>query len=214
MSLQPFFNREFMSLLMQAQIRRLWKGMVIRMEIEIRRSRRKTIALEVTADARVIVRAPMRMKEKEIVRFVQEKSAWIEKSLELVRQRKAEREAQEKLSAEDIRRLADQALEVLPGRVAYYAPQVGVTYGKITIRNQKSRWGSCSAKGNLNFNCLLMLTPPEIQDYVVVHELCHRRQMNHSEQFWREVERILPDYGERRRWLKENGSRLIGRMLE
>ena len=214
MSLQPFFNREFMSLLMQAQIRRLWKGMVIRMEIEIRRSRRKTIALEVTADARVIVRAPMRMKEKEIVRFVQEKSAWIEKSLELVRQRNAESEAQEKLSAEDIRRLADQALEVLPGRVAYYAPQVGVTYGKITIRNQKSRWGSCSAKGNLNFNCLLMLTPPEIQDYVVVHELCHRRQMNHSEQFWREVERILPDYGERRRWLKENGSRLIGRMLE
>ncbi len=214
MSLQPFFNREFMSLLMQAQIRRLWKGMVIRMEIEIRRSRRKTIALEVTADVRVIVRAPMRMKEKEIARFVQEKSAWIEKSLELVRQRKAEREAQEKLSAEDIRRLADQALELLPGRVAYYAPQVGVTYGKITIRNQKSRWGSCSAKGNLNFNCLLMLTPPEIQDYVVVHELCHRRQMNHSEQFWREVERILPDYGERRRWLKENGSRIIGRMLE
>ncbi len=214
MSLQPFFNHEFMSLLMQAQIRRLWKGMVIRMEIEIRRSRRKTIALEVTADVRVIVRAPMRMKEKEIARFVQEKSAWIEKSLELVRQRKAEREAQEKLSAEDIRRLADQALELLPGRVAYYAPQVGVTYGKITIRNQKSRWGSCSAKGNLNFNCLLMLTPPEIQDYVVVHELCHRRQMNHSKQFWREVERILPDYGERRRWLKENGSRIIGRMLE
>ena len=188
--------------------------MVIRMEIEIRRSRRKTIALEVTADVRVIVRAPMRMKEKEIARFVQEKSVWIEKSLELVRQRKAEREAQEKLSAEDIRRLADQAIELLPGRVAYYAPQVGVTYGKITIRNQKSRWGSCSAKGNLNFNCLLMLTPPEIQDYVVVHELCHRRQMNHSEQFWREVERILPDYGERRRWLKENGSRIIGRMLE
>lgn len=184
------------------------------MEIEVRRSNRRTMALEVTADGRVVVRAPLRMPEREIERFVQEKSAWIAKSLERVNQRKAKRDAQEKLSMEDIRRLADQALEVLPGRVAYYAPQVGVTYGRITIRNQKSRWGSCSAKGNLNFNCLLMLTPPKIQDYVVVHELCHRRQMNHSKQFWREVERILPDYEERRRWLKENGGRIIRSMTE
>lgn len=183
------------------------------MEYEIRRSSRRTMAIEVTAEGEIIVRAPLRMPEREIRRFVGEKADWIRKSQEKVRQRKADRDACEKLSMEEIRRLADRALEVLPGRVAHYAPQVGVNYGRITIRNQRSRWGSCSAKGNLNFNCLLMLAPEEVQDYVVVHELCHRREMNHSARFWQEVERILPDYKERRRWLKEHGGSIIGSMM-
>lgn len=119
----------------------------------------------------------------------------------------------EPLTADEIRALADQALKVLPGRTAYFAALVGVTYGRITIRNQKTRWGSCSSKGNLNFNCLLMLAPASIQDYVVVHELCHRKEMNHSRRFWAEVEKILPDYRERERWLKEYGPVLMDRML-
>ena len=82
----------------------------------------------------------------------------------------------------------------------------------ITIRNQKTRWGSCSSKGNLNFNCLLMLTPPEVIDYVVVHELCHRKEMNHSWAFWAEVEKVLSGYKEQVKWLKENGGQVIGRM--
>ena len=89
---------------------------------------------------------------------------------------------------------------------------MGVTYGGITIRNQRSRWGSCSGQGTLNFNCLLMLAPPEVLDYVVVHELCHRKEMNHSAAFWAEVARVLPDYEARKRWLKENGPALIGRL--
>ena len=89
---------------------------------------------------------------------------------------------------------------------------MGVSYGRITIRCQKTRWGSCSAKGNLNFNCLLMLAPPEVADYVVVHELCHRKHMNHGAAFWSEVARILPDYARHRAWLKENGSRLLARL--
>ena len=79
--------------------------------------------------------------------------------------------------------------------------------GTITIREQKTRWGSCSAKGNLNFNWKLVLMPPEILDYVVVHELAHRLQMNHSAAFWAEVGKILPDYRERRQWLKVNGQK-------
>ena len=118
----------------------------------------------------------------------------------------------EGLTMKDIRKLADQASVVIPKRVEYFAEKIPVTYGRITIRNQKTRWGSCSSKGNLNFNCLLMLAPPEVLDYVVVHELCHRKEMNHSERFWREVENILPDYRERKKWLKENGGRLIARM--
>ena len=94
-------------------------------------------------------------------------------------------------------------------RVAYYAEKLGVSYGKITLRQQKTRWGSCAANGNLNFNWLLILAPPEVLDYVVVHELCHRREMNHSQAFWKEVEKILPDYRERQKWLKDNGWRLM-----
>ena len=84
---------------------------------------------------------------------------------------------------------------------------MGVSDGSITVREQKTRWGSCSAKGNLNFNWKLVLMPEEILDYVVVHELAHRLQMNHSTEFWDEVEKILPDYRKRRQWLKENGQK-------
>ena len=103
-------------------------------------------------------------------------------------------------------------MEYIPQRVAHYAAKLGVTYGRITIRNQKTRWGSCSSKGNLNFNCLLMLTPPEVIDYVIVHELCHRKEMNHSARFWTLVASILPDYTEQKRWLREHGGVIIGRL--
>lgn len=106
------------------------------------------------------------------------------------------------LSREEIEQLAQKALEVIPRKVEYYAQVIGVTYGRITIRNQKTRWGSCSSKGNLNFNCQLMLMPDDVLEYVVVHELCHRKQMNHSKDFWNEVEKIMPDYREKREYLK------------
>ena len=116
------------------------------MNIEILRSKRKTMSLEVTKDLRVLVRAPYKMPQQEIERFVKDKALWIEKSLEKMRKRKEETETQEKFSTEDIKRLAKEALEVVPGKVAYYAQKINVTYGRITIRNQRSRWGSCSAK--------------------------------------------------------------------
>ena len=87
-----------------------------------------------------------------------------------------------------------------------------MTPGRVTIRNQKSKWGSCSSKGNLNFNCLLMLTPPEVLDSVVVHELCHLKEMNHSPRFYAEVRRVFPDYDKWDRWLKEHGAAIMRRM--
>ena len=183
------------------------------MKIELIRSSRRTLAIEVTSDLRVIVRAPRRMAVDEINRFIGEKSDWIEKSLGKMenKKRKAEESGAEPLTQMDIKLLSDKAGRVIPPKVHRYAALLGVSYGRITIRLQKSRWGSCSSKGNLNFNCLLMNAPDEIVDYVVVHELCHRKHMDHSGAFWAEVENILPDYKERRKWLKDHGNELMTR---
>ncbi|MBQ7446626.1 MAG: M48 family metallopeptidase [Eubacterium sp.] len=179
---------------------------------QIIRSNRKTISIQVDRDANVIVRAPYRVSEREIRRFLAEKEAWIRKHQEKIRAQEKAFEGIKPLTREEIEMLADQAMKVIPERVAYYAKKIGVTYGRITIRNQKTRWGSCSSKGNLNFNCLLMLTPPEVIDSVVVHELCHRKEMNHSAKFYDEIYRVCPAYDKWNRWLKENGPLLLRRM--
>ena len=181
------------------------------MEYRIRRSSRKTIAIEITPDG-LLVRAPKRASQREIDRVIEKNRGWIEKHMRQVREKQAEAADAGPLTAEDIRRLAGEAKEYIPGRVAYFAPLIGVQPGRITIRNQKTKWGSCSAKGNLNFNCLLMLTPPEAIDSVVVHELCHLKEMNHSERFYREVLSVFPDYYRWHDWLKEHQTELMARL--
>lgn len=181
------------------------------MKVTVIRSNRKTVAIQVNSNLSVTVRAPRSVSEKDIEEILKKKEAWISKHIEKIKETKERVEAEptEKLTREKVIALAEEALKVIPERVEYFAKVIGVTYGKITVRNQKTRWGSCSSKGNLNFNCLLMLAPPEVLDYVVVHELCHRKQMNHSKAFWLEVEKVLPDYKEVRKWLKEEGSQMI-----
>ena len=181
------------------------------MKVTVIRSNRKTVAIQVNSDLSVTVRAPRSASEKDIEEILKKKEAWISKHIEKIKKTKERLEAEptEKLTREKVIALAEEALKVIPARVEYFAKVIGVTYGKITIRNQKTRWGSCSSKGKLNFNCLLMLAPSEVLDYVVVHELCHRKQMNHSKAFWSEVEKVLPDYKEARKWLKEEGSQMI-----
>lgn len=176
------------------------------------RSNRKTLAMEIRL-GELIVRAPMKTGTAEIRRFLDSHTDWIAKHLAKQEQQKNESQEAGTLGIEEIRGLANEALRVIPSRVAYYAPIVGVSYGRITIRNQRCRWGSCSSKGNLNFNCLLMLTPPEVLDSIVVHELCHRKEMNHSERFYAEVLRVYPEYRKWEKWLKEHGTALMMRML-
>ena len=184
-----------------------------KINIQIIKSKRKSLSLEIKRDGQVILRAPVWITDAQIQHFLRQKSGWIKKHLEKVEaSRIPEIHPVEKMTEEEIQKLAGRAVKEIPPRVAHFAPIVGVTYGRITIRNQKSRWGSCSSKGNLNFNCLLMLTPQDIIDYVIVHELCHRKEMNHSRQFWAEVERILPDYRQREKWLKDHGPVLVRRM--
>ena len=178
-------------------------------EYKVIRSDRKSVALQIRPEG-LIVRAPLRMPDKQIRAFVESRSDWI--AAHTAKMQSAMQAAAQPLTEDEIRALAEQARREIPPRVAYYASKLGVTYGRITIRCQRSRWGSCSAKGNLNFNCLLMLTPPEVRDSVIVHELCHRREMNHSAAFYRLVRQLMPDYPNQDRWLRENGTALMLRL--
>ena len=164
----------------------------------ILRSDRKTIALQIR-EGEILVRAPRRASTGMIREFVDSHGAWIAKTME----RQSRQTVPKMLDEAERKRLRQRAGEMIRERVEYYAPKMGVTYNRIFIKEQKTRWGSCSSSGNLNFNWKLILIEEELLDYVVVHELAHRKQMNHSQQFWQEVEKILPDYKERRRRLKE-----------
>lgn len=180
--------------------------------VEVRRSKRKSAAIKITADMQIVVFVPLYVSDNEIERMVISKSKWIDEHMLKVQSTIDERSKLEKITFEQVKELENQAVEYIPKRVKYYAEKENFVYNKITIKNLVSRWGSCSTKGNLNFNCLLMLTPDYVIDYIVVHELCHLREMNHSEKFWAEVEKIIPDYQRAELWLKQNGGNLISRM--
>ena len=176
---------------------------------ELKRSKRKTISVEISSDARVIVRAPLKMKTKDIDAFLISKSTWIDTHLAKARERA--KNALPKLTDSQIKELKKAAKTHIPTRVSYFARQMGVEYNTITFRMQKTRFGSCSSKKNLNFNIAILLMPQEIIDYVIVHELAHLKEMNHSARFWAEVDKLIPDYKSRRQWLKENGLAYINR---
>lgn len=184
----------------------------MKINIEIIRSNRKSIAIEIRSEATVLVRTPFMIEDAEIHRFVKEKENWIRTHLEKLEERRNESKNIEKLSTTELQKLANLALKVIPVKVKHYASLMNVQYGRITIRSQKTRWGSCSSIGNLNFNCLLMMLPDEVVDYVVVHELCHLIEMNHSKDFWSQVEYIMPDYKKHKKWLKEHGNEIMERM--
>lgn len=174
-------------------------------EYELIRSRRKSLAIQVKTDGTVIVRAPQRLAKYRIERFITEHEGWIRQQQEQLEKYRehihviTDRERQEGIA---------KAKQIFPERTAYFAERMGVDYHRITIREQKTRWGSCSSAGNLNFNWKLVLMPQEILDYVVVHELAHRKEMNHSPRFWALVEKELPDYRIRREKLKMYGRQL------
>ncbi len=174
----------------------------------ILRSRRKTLALQITPAGEVLVRCPSRCSQRDIRAFVDSKQPWLEKHLAAIRSAPA----LPPFTSKELASLAARAKAVIPPRVAHHAALLGVSYGRVTIRAQHTRWGSCSAKGNLNFNCLLVLCPPEVLDYIILHELCHRLEFSHTPAFWALVARACPAYRLHIQWLRENGSALIARL--
>lgn len=171
-------------------------------EYELIRSDRKTLGLEITPDLRVVVRAPKRCSKRQIARFVEDHREWIENHMEIQRQRQEKRAARE-VTPEREQALRRQAAQVIPERVAHYAPLVGVTPAGVKITSARTRFGSCSGKNSLCFSWRLMQYPPEAVDYVVVHELCHIRHHDHSQRFWQAVAAVMPDYRQRQQLLKD-----------
>lgn len=172
---------------------------------EIIKSSRKTIAVEVRQDGSVLVRTPRNCPQSRIDTFLKEKQAWVLAKVEEQKEKEADSMKIQPLSEAEQRLYRDKAREIFEQKVSYYAQMMGVSYGRIAIRDQKTRWGSCSGEGNLNFNWRLIFAPAGVLDYVVVHELAHRKEMNHSPRFWRVVEDTMPEYRKYQKWLKENG---------
>jgi predicted metal-dependent hydrolase len=168
------------------------------MEYEVVYSKRKTVSL-VIKSGKLIVRAPIGTSTSKINDLVESHKKWIEKGII----KTIERAEKEEISPEEEKLLRKAARVMLPAKTKYYAEKMGLKYGRITITGAKTRFGSCSSEGNISYSFRLMRHPDAAIDYVVVHELAHLLEMNHSDRFWRIVASVFPDYKERRRLLKK-----------
>lgn len=207
--------------------------------VYIRRSRRKTLSLNVTTDGSILIKAPLFFPEVDIHNFINRQKEWISQIIDKNRKIKrysfnngsevpflgrgliissGSQFSETLLKGESIiipygKRVENElesfyrnmAREIIEERVKIYADILGVEYNRISIKAQKTRWGSCSGKGNLNFNWKVILTPFELVNYLVIHEVCHLKEMNHSKEFWKQVEQLDPDYIEHRRELQNYG---------
>lgn len=170
------------------------------MDYEIIRSRRRTLALEITREGRLQVRAPSQAPDTAIQAFVQAHEGRARAHLAKVRERLAASPPPQ--SREDIAALKAKAKAVLPGKIARYAAILGVEPTGFRVTEARTRYGSCGAKNSLSFSCFLMLCPEEAIDLVVVHELCHIRHHDHSPAFYALLASVLPDHRERRKLLR------------
>lgn len=170
-------------------------------EYKIRKSRRaKHLRLYVNYDASVFVSLPPRLPEEIAEKFIREKSDWLLEKISFFQNRKPSILKDNKYEFEKYK---EGARKMILERLELFNKIYNFRYNKVFIKNQKSKWGSCSVNKNLNFNFKLALIPKRCADYIIVHELCHLGEFNHSKRFWRLVERALPDYRERIREMKE-----------
>lgn len=216
---------------------------------KIIRSRRKTIALVITQDASLVVRAPFKTSLDYINKIANKKRLWIKKKQEFLREKYQKLSHKEYVNGEGFLYLGEtykleivkdlkcpvvlentlkisekllpnakqhlmdwyrkQAFIKISDRIEWYAKIAGFTYKSIKITDAKKRWGSCSSKGNLNFSWRLIMAPLKVVDYVVVHELAHLEEKNHSKRFWNKIRIMLPGYQESKEWIKYNGHLLV-----
>ncbi|HBL84850.1 MAG TPA: M48 family peptidase [Clostridiales bacterium] len=163
-------------------------------------SARKTVALEITRNLEILVRVPFRFPAVEIEKFVEEHKQWIEKSMKKQELRNQSRPV---LTPDDIKHLKLNTVEIIIKKVEYYSKLMGVTPTEIRITSAEKRFGSCSGKNSLCFSYRLMLYPEVAIDYVIVHELVHIKHKNHSKEFYREIEKYMPEYKNYKELLKK-----------
>lgn len=171
---------------------------MLRFNYKIIRSKRKTTAIEITKSCEIIVRAPLFQSQKTIENFINEKSDWIEKSLE----KQALKEDKFSIDEQEAERLKALAKKLIPKKVEYFSSLTGLVPTAVKITSAKTRFGSCSGKNSICFSLYLMQYPDEAIDYVVLHEIIHIKHHNHSKRFWNELEKYMPDYKKRRQLLK------------
>lgn len=162
--------------------------------------------LAVYYDGSVVVTLPQNAPANIIDRFLKEKTDWVLGKIAFFKQIK--NPFLPKLGNRDYLKYKNQALELAIGRVKFFNKFYKVSFNKINIKNQKTRWGSCSTKGNLNFNYKILFLSEKARDYIIVHEMCHLIQFNHSKKFWNLVEIGLPDYIEIKKELRKNYLRM------
>ena len=189
-------------------------GEVLTLSYTLCRSARRTYSLQISPEGELTVRVPRRMPLYEIAKILDERSGWILSN----RSRQIEKYGRKPVSglteeerARQIAYIKRQLKPLIEDRIRHYEPLLPAWHRRITsvtIRSQKTRWGSCSSRGTLSFNWKLYLAPVEVLDYVIVHELSHLCEMNHSDSFWALVERLMPDYRIWYKWLKQNGGTL------
>jgi predicted metal-dependent hydrolase len=161
------------------------------------------LRIRIQPGGEVVVTVPKNVNSSVIEKFLQDKNDWIQKKVKLMEQ--YPKTTKVTLSRKEVAALKIKALSFAQERLAYFNEKYGYKWNTVTIRKQKTRWGSCSRKGNLNFNYKIALLPKRLADYIVVHELCHLGEFNHSDKFWTLVARTIPDYKERRKELKTKG---------
>ncbi|MFH1661706.1 MAG: M48 family metallopeptidase [Candidatus Falkowbacteria bacterium] len=173
-------------------------------DYKIKKSKRaKRLRIAVYCDATVVVTLPFLASEKIVEKFLKEKSGWLIKKISYFKKYKNINIPV--LTKNDYLKNKNKALIIARNIIKKYNQECKFKFNKITIKNQKTRWGSCSRKGNININYKIIYLPEKIAEYIVVHEICHLIEFNHSRKFWNLVAEIFPDYLDIRRELKKKG---------
>lgn len=174
-----------------------------KIKYELKKSQRaKRLRLAVYCDGSFVVVAPRNLVIEKVEDYIQQKTEWILEKLKIMEKRK-QNPVFHRRSKREFLKLKEEALKLTEEKVAKFNRIYGFRLNKIFIKNQKTIWGSCSKKRNLNYNYKVALLPDKLADYIIVHELCHLKEFNHSRKFWQLVEKAIPNYQERIKEIKE-----------
>jgi len=163
--------------------------------------RAKRLRLAVYSDTQVVITVPKGASKILVEKFIVQKSEWIEEKVAYFSQFKNKQIT--KTSEADFVKNKSEALKLATERVEYFNQFYGFSFNQITVKNQKTRWGSCSTRGNINFNYKIIFLPEAVRDYIVVHELCHLKEFNHSRKFWNLISKTIPELSEIRNSLRK-----------